>query len=178
MKSMSRAALTLFAASFAFTTCLTAQEITKTGTGSGATNASDLISTYQAQQEQADMANAPVKSPSDLSTYESEHVTSSPLNALSPMMKQLFVNSIRYNEKGVTTIRYDVLESLSPTQVYQILSLFGMQSLTPSLNLRSASPLDKQIMSLHPNLMPLKGYYCEGKGTCRQNASEACSDAC
>jgi len=178
MKSMSKTAIALFAASFAFTSCLMAQETAKPGSGSSVTNAGDLISVYHAQQGKADLAIAPVKSANDLATYESQHVTNSPLNALSPMMKQLFINGIRYNEKGVTTIRYDVLESLSPTQAYQILSLFGMQSLTPALNLRSASHLDKQIMTLHPNLMPLKDYYCEGQGTCRQGAHQACSDAC
>jgi hypothetical protein len=97
---------------------------------------------------------------------------------MAPLNRRLFLDSLRFNEKGVTTLRYDVLESLTPTEVYQILSLFGMQGLTPQLNLRGSSPLDKKVMSITPSLLPLKDYYCEGKGTCRQGSNVACGDAC
>lgn len=121
---------------------------------------------------------APIKSPSDLVFHLKGHPGDSPLMVLSPLTRQLFLAGLRFNEKGVTTLRYDVLESLTPSEAYQILSLFGMQGLTPRLNLRGVGPLDNKVMAIAPSLFPLKDYYCEGRGTCRQGDNVACSDAC
>lgn len=146
-----------------------------------ATDDAQTASVSQTSSEQSgslELAAAPIKSPRDLELHLKSHPGDSPLMVMAPLNRRLFLDSLRFNEKGVTTLRYDVLESLTPTEAYQILSLFGMQGLTPQLNLRGSSPLDKKVMSITPSLLPLKDYYCEGKGTCRQGSNVACGDAC
>lgn len=73
-----------------------------------------------------ELAAAPIKSPRDLELHLKSHPGDSPLMVMAPLNRRLFLDSLRFNEKGVTTLRYDVLESLTPTEVYQILSLFGI----------------------------------------------------
>lgn len=125
-----------------------------------------------------EIAAAPIRSPEQLRSHLVRHPGDSPLMVMSPLNRELFLNSLRFNDKGLTTLRYDVLESLTPTEAYQVLGLFGMQGLTPQLNLRGNTKLDKKVMSITPSLMPMKDYYCEGKGTCRGGANVACSGAC
>ncbi|HUA78742.1 MAG TPA: hypothetical protein VL997_00100 [Dyella sp.] len=178
MRIMVKLMQALTVATFVTTPFVMAQETGNFDSSGSPSNGHALVALYQKQQAAIDLFHAPIKSDRDLAQFQMQHQADSPLRALSPLNQALFLNSLKYNEKGITTIRYDVLESLTPTQAYQILSLFGMQSLTPSLKLKSVSPLDEQIMSITPSLLPLKDYYCEGKGTCRQGANQACSDGC
>ena len=137
-----------------------------------------VVRAREAQQANADLQAAPIHSPADLAQFTATHVTDSPLLALSPLDRRIFEDSLTYNDTGVTSFRYDVLEKLTPTQAYQILSLIGQQSFTSQLGIKPTSATDKKIMTFKPALEPLKGYYCEGKGTCRENPSNACSGGC
>ncbi|MDM5182315.1 hypothetical protein PO883_34710, partial [Massilia sp. DJPM01] len=53
------------------------------------------------------------------------------LSALSEAARKRFLESLTFNEKGITGYRYAELESeLTPTQIAKILSLFGSQANT------------------------------------------------
>jgi len=133
---------------------------------------------YDAAQAAAELAAAPIHSLSDLQAYKSIHQKDSPLNVLSPMDRRLFEDSLTYNDSGVTSFRYDVLKSLTPTQAYKILATIGMQGFTSNLQLQIQSESDRKIMSVKPSPAALPGYYCQSQGTCRTANDRACSDGC
>jgi hypothetical protein len=148
---------------------------------SDATNLSaDIIMQNEASQTQIDKAVAPIKSARDLQFHIlNSPMGSSPLDSLSPRSKQIFLSSLTFNEKGLTGFQYDVLETLTPTQIYKILSLFGEQRFTSQMKgVRSITAADSLIMSVTPMLAPLMGYRCEARGTCSEMMSKACTDNC
>ncbi len=136
------------------------------------------VNAEAAQQASADLQAAPIHTPADIVAYASVHPTDSPLLALSPLDRQVFLDSLRYNASGVTSFRYDVLEHLTPSQAHEVLALIGQQSFTSQLNLKAASPTDQRIMKFRPSLIPLKGYLCEGRGTCTVAEHNACAGTC
>lgn len=49
--------------------------------------------------------------------------------------KKRFVESLRFNEKGVTSFTYSDIEAeLSASQAYRLLSLFGLESAISSMH--------------------------------------------
>jgi hypothetical protein len=79
---------------------------------------------------QRDLASlsAPITSQRSLSRHLSAGLTESPLGRLSQPALRRFLASLQFNESGLTTFRYTELEAeLTPTQIYQVLALFGQQ---------------------------------------------------
>ena len=83
------------------------------------------------QSVRSDMGllSAPIKSRQDLARHIRDgRENGSPLRALSRKGSQRFIASLKFNEEGVTSYRYDVLEKeLSVTEAYLVLSLFGLE---------------------------------------------------
>ena len=84
-----------------------------------------------------DMRQAPIRSMADLSRYLDEHA-SSPFDAFSDRARELFVESLTFNEVGLTGFRTAEVESeLTPQQAHAVLALFGVQGTVPSLQFES-----------------------------------------
>lgn len=148
--------------------------------------ASDILVKDAARQHAIDQAVAPIRSRGDLDQYLAAHkMTASPLDAFPPGLRQMFLSSLTFNEKGITGFRYDVLESLTPTEIYKVLSLFGAQGFTPQVtNVRIVTPADSIIMSpptggvIGIGFDFLKDYRCQSKGTCHVDNMAACTSNC
>jgi hypothetical protein len=148
--------------------------------------ASDILIKDAARRHAIAQATAPIRSRGDLDQYLFTHKTiASPLDAFSPSLRQMFLSSLTFNEKGITGFRYDVLESLTPTEIYKILSLFGAQGFTPQLtNVRIVTPTDNLIMSppsggvIGIGFDFLKDYRCQSRGTCHVDNMAACTSNC
>lgn len=77
---------------------------------------------------------AAIKSPEELTSYMlTTPLQKSPLYFLSKAGRQSFLDSLTFNSNGVTGFRFGPLEEeLTPTQIFQVLSLFGAQDMTRS----------------------------------------------
>lgn len=123
---------------------------------------------------------APLKSAADVQQYT--HATPrnlSPLSALSSSDKDRFIQSLRFNDKGLTQFDYTALTQLTPTQIYKILSLFGMQSSAGLINARPITKTDKDISN--NTLMAddfLMDYRCSDRATCSSAVRSACTKNC
>lgn len=143
----------------------------------------DIIERDQSRQSMIDLAAAPIKSEADLERYTNlVPISISPLRYLSQQNRTLFMESLKFNDRGITGFRYDVLESLSPTQAYEILALFGVQSATNTVvGLVSSTPADSLIMQ--PGLS-CSAYAacinteCVGPGACGPAYGMACTKNC
>lgn len=134
-----------------------------------------------------DVALAPIKSQSDLQAYLATHrLGSSPLDDLSLGAKQRFLASLQFNENGLTTFEYIDLENeLTPTQIYRILSLFGVQRDT--VMMRDAARMtqtDWLIMGASQDNGPgqgapgdYQGYKCVSRANCFEMIHYICITA-
>ena len=153
---------------------------------------------------QRDLANlgAPITSQRSLSRHLSAGVTESPLGRLSQPALRRFLASLQFNESGLTTFRYTELEAeLTPTQIYQVLALFGQQHQTPKLkHARRVTPRDDEIMGGGiPGVQPANfecyfdqvspidspsqcgghhNYRCASPGTCSPSQEQICTNNC
>lgn len=138
---------------------------------------------------------APIKSAEDLKGYMAKtSAAESPLNYLSPPARNRFLSSLRFNEKGITSFSYVDLEAeLTPSQIYKLLSLFGIQRTAPLMkSARVVNDADRMIIGLpdvrrcdashessqSPSGCDHEGYRCEGRGTCMQTMSAICTSNC
>lgn len=124
---------------------------------------------------------APLKSASDVYQYSRATPKNlSPLSALSDSERERFIQSLRFNEKGLTQFDYTALEQLSSAQVYKILSLFGMQSSAGLIRAGSNAKIDKDVSE--PNTMRatdfLMDYRCAERATCSTSYHNACTSNC
>ncbi len=69
---------------------------------------------------------APIKTVAALHRYL-ENTASSPLDRLAPDARQRFLRSLSFSKDGVSGFQYSELSSLSASEVYQVLSLFGLE---------------------------------------------------
>jgi len=78
---------------------------------------------------------APIKSEEDLNFFLlSTYGTPNPLDQLSPAARQRFTDSLMFTERGLGSFDFSDLEyELTPTEIYKILYLFGMQHLVPKM---------------------------------------------
>ncbi|WP_444887726.1 hypothetical protein [Microbulbifer sp. JMSA008] len=106
---------------------------------------------YWMDKREKDYQLAPIKNQLELEKYlEITPTEKSPLNALSEIEREIFINSLTFTSRGIAGFDYSVL-SYGPTatEVYNILALFGFQSNTPYLpNLTVASESDSSIMAV------------------------------
>ncbi|WP_242629001.1 hypothetical protein ACQR53_03980 [Xanthomonas oryzae] len=109
--------------------------------------AAQLISKSDEQRDVI-RKSAPVHSQAQLAEYLAKAKESdSPLNLLSPQARTRFVDSLRFNERGVTSFYYADIESeLSRGQAYDLLSVFGLQdTLHVMRNIRVSNDRDRFI---------------------------------
>lgn len=111
-----------------------------------------LAADEQSKQEQLDVLLAPIQSAAGLQAYLDSRHQDSPLDRLSPAALQRFLDSLTFNDSGLTGYRTDDLqEELTATQAYRILELFGAQHTTPMLRgLTIKTKLDARIMAMDP----------------------------
>lgn len=127
---------------------------------------------------------APIKSESDLQKHLFNLKDgSSPLNHLSPSGLEKFKESLTFNESGLTSYRYDVLEwELSVSQAYHVLALFGQQHNIALLeNLQIDSKFDLEIMEYikaSNKCNDYKGYACVSHATCQTAGGKICMHNC
>lgn len=123
---------------------------------------------------------APIHSHEGLVAYlAGTKLTLSPLHYLDPDARARFLASLSFNTNGLTSFSYQDLLDLTPTQVYQILSLFGVQDMTPSLQgLPIETPTDQQIMEsgmITPLIKPIvTDYKCVSRANCYYTLDYGC----
>ena len=137
------------------------------------------ITKYEEYQRKLNWELAPIKTKAQLQTLANKQ---SPLDMLSPVAKQRFIDEIAFNEKGLTTYRYiDLEQELTPSQIYEIFSLFGSQdSIHRFTKARVESPLDLLLISspaAHSN-RDLNDYECEKRATCGSALFKVCKANC
>lgn len=135
----------------------------------------------QLNRRAVDMRVAPIKSIDDLNSYlANDRLGNSPLDRLSPGAKARFLSSLKFNSQGLTEYNYsELVTELSPTEIYQILSLFGVQSSTSLLKGADVtSKSDRAIMATPALLKDHKDYRCSGRATCHYNMSTICTSNC
>jgi hypothetical protein len=105
------------------------------------------------EQRTIDIGTALIRSQEDLDAYlQRNPMAESPLRALSPVDRQLFLSGLVFSENGLANFPYRDLEGLSATQAHEILALFGWQRMVTSIEgLRVESALDKLIMGAPSN---------------------------
>lgn len=140
----------------------------------------DLVAKDSVRASNVALQLAPLKSASDVYQYmQATPRNLSPLSVLSDSARNNFVQSLRFNEKGLTQFDYTTLENLAPTEIYKILSLFGMQSSAGAIGARPVTKLDKDILT--PSLRAddfLMDYRCSDRATCSSSVRTACTKNC
>lgn len=125
---------------------------------------------------------APIKAEADLQKHLSTEIDS-PLDRLSSSAKWAFVDSLRFGRRGLGSYRYDILEKeLTPTEIYEVLSLFGVQHTTHMLKgAKSANEADELIMQMGVSSLggrypgeDYPDYWCSSKATCSRSITSIC----
>lgn len=106
----------------------------------------NLIDQKERDSQIASTKLAPIRSRADLDEYLKTHPVS-PFDAFSSRALERFLDSLTFNQLGLTGYRTAEIESdLTPRQAYAILSLFGVQKTISSLNFVHASDEDKELL--------------------------------
>lgn len=126
--------------------------------------------------------NAPINSAVRLQEHLQSLSPDSPLRSFSVPARQRFVASLRFNEAGVTTLRYqDIVEELSYSEAYRVLALFGVTRVLATLPpLRSETLDDERIRTLEgpPFHEDHYNYACTGPHTCSRSSQDICMTGC
>lgn len=150
------------------------------------------------QRRELALASAPIKSAADLTAYlAAAGNRTTPFTRMSDAARGRFIQSITFNENGITGFSYqDIQSEMSPTEIYQLLSLFGAQHVTPLIRGAIArTALDRAIMAgagkpssntgggiVQPSLAPAggdhEGYQCVSRATCYAATSYICMSTC
>lgn len=141
----------------------------------------DIVARDSAHASSIARQLAPLKSASDVSQYlQTTPSRLSPFSDFSDSDREKFVQSLQFNEKGLTQFDYTVLEQLSSAQVYKILSLFGMQSSTGLIKARSNTTTDRDVSAPSTMRMAdfLLDYRCSDRATCSSSMRNACTSNC
>lgn len=167
-------AITVFFGAFALTTQATEKPQTL--------EVSDSAIDSALKESRRDALLAPIKSEADLYNYlDSTPEEKNPLNALSNGARQRFLDSLVFTENGLGGFNYSDLESeLTVTQVYIILSLFGVQRTTPFVKgAKVLDETDKAILA-SPMMVPIDhdNYLCSARATCSRSAQHICTSNC
>lgn len=199
---MRHAVTTFFSATAIFAIAMTATSADRTpnqGERSPTTlsrvDTSNLIWQNARQLIEIENDSAPIKSQADLAAYlRTTPANQNPINLLSHGAQDRFVKSLAFNEAGLTSFDYgDLRAELSASQIYRLLSLFGMQHTVNAMTgIRVESPEDKLIKDTimtpqdctsypSPEQCPggdHEGYYCQSAGTCTVRANSICTHNC
>jgi hypothetical protein len=136
----------------------------------------NLIYNKQRDSQIADTKLAPIRSRADLDEYLAKHSVN-PFDAFNKRALELFVDSLTFNQIGLTGYRITEIESdLTPRQTYAILSLFGVQRTISSLNFEHASDADKVLLQRSGNIIntDYQNYRCAGRATCVSSSTNIC----
>jgi hypothetical protein len=143
-----------------------------------------LAAAEEAKREKLEVLLAPIQSAAELASYLESREPDSPLDRLSPAALGRFIDSLTFNENGLTGYRTDDLQAeLTAMQAYRILKLFGAQRTTPLLRgLTVETKFDEAIMAMTPsdNLMMSdhEGYRCSSRATCTTSSFDICMSGC
>ncbi|MBI1365379.1 MAG: hypothetical protein GC153_05420 [Alphaproteobacteria bacterium] len=136
-----------------------------------------------------EQALAPIKSKADLDRYLST-ATVSPLDWLSSNAKWEFIGSLVFHERGLASYRYDVLaKELTPTQIYQLLSLFGAQHTTSMIKgakivtdtdklIMEGATVSSNVISRGPPGEDHENFKCIGDHNCIKSLDYICMTGC
>ncbi|WP_147423636.1 hypothetical protein [Xanthomonas vasicola] len=131
--------------------------------------------------ERISLQMAPIKTRHALDLYiESVPQEISAFKDILPMLRDEFINSLKFNEKGLTEFDTSSFKKLSPTQVYSVLALFGLEEGAYKINAAPRTRLDKDVNAepLMQNGDFLEGYRCEERATCGESQRSACTSNC
>jgi hypothetical protein len=131
------------------------------------------------QGQEAGGDNQPVSqilSAQELDTYL-RTTPSSPLDRLPAAAKQSFIASLVFTEDGLASYSYTELETLSPAEIYQILSLFGAER-TSSMVKAPASGDSPRPATQQSAPADYKNYWCSGRATCEEALGKICMSSC
>jgi len=148
---------------------------------------------------------APIRSPEDLSRHLADN-SDSPFFYLSADARERFISSITFNERGVTGFEYmDLERELTPTQIFEVMSLIGQQQFTWQLQgARVETKLDELLLAGEvPGIGPLgrcpppgepqsgasvisncdndnflKDHRCSAPGNCEYSMRNSCTVNC
>ena len=137
----------------------------------------DLVARESVRASDLALERAPLKSASDVYQYmQAMPKNLSPLSALSGADRDKFIQSLRFNEKGLTQFDYTTLKGLSAAEVYKVLALFGLQTSADLIGVDKKSggnPRPQMIMADF-----LLDHYCQSRATCRESSAHACTSNC
>ena len=153
-----------------------------------AQDASRLLREQALMDQDIALSLAPIRSTTQLQQHLQGNGRHSPLAALTPGGQKRFLASLQFNEKGITSFSYDDLQAeLSASQIYQVLSLFGVQHTTSFMkNARVVTPTDQALLQPLGTTGPLcpsqpcdyDQYECEKRGTCAAAFNKICTRNC
>lgn len=139
------------------------------------------VAPIQQRLSEAEEAAAPIKHEADLLRYLEEMPAQSPLRTLSEDALSSFIASLRFNEKGLTSLSTIELErELTLTQAHDVLGLFGKQRAAAKLPIPEANSQEEDLR----RRMQLRcddhhdGFACAGPGTCKTSSSSICTPSC
>lgn len=138
-----------------------------TGTAQNAPKAVQNAAKLEMQSLPVALSMAPVRSKASLDAYvKLTPSQKSPLSLLSPREKQRFIDSITFNETGVTGFRTDgLVKELSVRQIVDVLALFGSQnSVLLMSDARISSQHDVDVLKELGGDIQLSDYYWDEWG--------------
>ncbi|WP_445364983.1 hypothetical protein ACJJJB_12090 [Microbulbifer sp. ANSA001] len=143
--------LRLIGTTFALLLVVFSQQVFSKDVSLGAQENSALLKLQEeilSLKRQVEFLNAPIKSEADLNHYlVANPVEKTPLGKLPEIERELFINSLKFTDKGLAGFDYGMLEyGPTATEVHDILELFGLQSFTLAMkNLTVESEKDRAI---------------------------------
>jgi hypothetical protein len=143
--------------------------------------AMDLMAQDQALRARIQMNLAVAKSRTALDhLLKAKDARTAGLLNLNGKDRNLFLSSLKFNEKGLTEFDLRPLKKMSPSEIYNVLSLFGMQEGASQIQGRAGSTDTDAMISTMPKLKAvfLEGYRCEERATCVVNSQRACTSNC
>lgn len=114
-----------------------------------------------------------IQSARDLETHL-QTTPDSPLNRMSPDARQRFVDSLVFTDRGLASYRYVELQSLSTTDVFEILNLFGVERTAPTISKETAPSNFSEIIGDGDR----EGYWCSSHATCSVASGSICTSNC
>jgi hypothetical protein len=103
----------------------------------------------QISERKLDKSMAPIQSREQLELYmQSMPEALNPIARLSPHARHEFLKSLSFSDNGLAQFRHTELQNeLTPTEIYQVLRLFGMQGAASGMeNARVESPGDLSLL--------------------------------
>lgn len=147
-----------------------------------------LSCSEKALDDDLDFLVAPIKSVADLQRHARfAKAIHSPLMHLPALARKRFLDSVTFNDTGVTGYRLDVLQdALTVSQAYQVLALFGEQRDVRYLDKAAIeSDLDREVLRSFAAATAKAqcdddkvSYKCVSRATCQSATGFICKSNC